>query len=876
MQSTFNVQTGEWTIEWPGRVAQHDVVYLSPPDDPLQGLPIGNGDIGVLAWCEGSRLIMAVNKCDLWDAAPFTRFHNWAADEEDHNSALRHACRIMIDFGQPVFDVFYLADFEARLSLADASLHLQASGPFGSLALRAFVAHDEGVICCEVTNDLLDAPAAQISVERYGSRTFGHWYALVNRDPNIGLGGTAASCTEDGMYLQQQLTEGQFGVGCRVIAQEPVTYTRAHTQTTMAFTQARTFAIIATVTSPQAATPEATARQNLDTAQADGIQALYAAHAQAWKAFWLRSYMSSGDDYLDNLWHLTLYYAAASQRGKYPGRFINGLWNWNRDVQNWTFYFHWNQQELYWPLNAAGHHELVLPYLEYRFASLPHAKEDAEELFHTRGAWVSDVSDFRGYNSLSELDNHTPVAQIALDFWRQYQYTHDATFLRERALPYLVEAATFFESLFELDADGQYHARSGTGYEGWIRLHDAITEIASARALFTAALDAAQECPANPVSADQITRWQQLLSQLTPLPELVPSGCFEPQGSGYRFVRGPYKDHPANVDRVYAAGFGIQEGRWLSSKVAGAIPQQSAPDVYTLLQRLEANNSPYSLIQEDMQGFDGIFPSVEISPIFPAGLIDVSSRGSDAYELAVNTVKLYAPDVMGWDTVPIVMARLGLAQELVETLQRFPSRWQFYCNGFGHYGPRDVMKADGVLRFRTSQVMDAALPAETRAGQKFPMPMWPFRHMGMESMSVLACSMNEALMQSHTGVIYLAPAVTDEQYARFTLHATGGFVVSAEVERGQVKWAYIVSTLGGTCRLANPWAECCVYRNDELLFSSNARSLEIATNAGDRIVCLPAGESLADWQTLPETVTPNTQPKRCPSGIATLGLARMY
>ncbi len=880
MQTAFNPHTGEWMIEWPGRLSRHDVVYLSPPCDPLQGLPIGNGDIGVLAWCEDSRVIMAVNKCDLWDAAPFTRFHNWAAEEEDRSSALRHACRIVIDFGLPVFDTFYLSDFQGRLSLADASLHLQASGPFGSVTLSAFVSHDEGLVCCDVRSHLHDAPPVEVSVERYGSRTFGHWYALVNRDPGIGLGGTKTSVTDEGMYIQQQLTEGAFAVGCRVIASEPVTYTRLHAQkasTRITPQPDGAFSIIASVTSPQNTAPLDIARRTLDAAQSTGIPTLYAAHARAWKAFWLRSYMAYGDDYLDNLWHLTMYYANASQRGKYPGRFINGLWNWNRDVQNWTFYFHWNQQELYWPLNAAGHHDLITPYLDYRFASLPQAKQDATELLGTSGAFVSDVSDFRGYNSLSEIDNHTPVAQVALDFWRQYQYTRDATFLRERALPYLIEAATFFESLFEPGTDGLLHAKSGTGYEGWIRLRDSITELACARALFSAAICAAQECPYEPAAPEQVTRWQEILDHLAPLPAITPTGCFEPQGAGFRFQRGPYKGHPAQIERVFAAGFGIQEGRWLSSKVAGELPApQTQPDVFTLLQRLEANTSPYSQIQEDMQGFDGIFPSVELSPIYPAGLIDVSGMGNELYELAVNTLKLYAPDVMGWDTVPIVMARLGLADELMPTLRRFPSRWQFYCNGFGHYGPRDVMKADGALRFRTSQVMDAALPSEERQKNKFPMPMWPFRHMGMESMSVLACSMNEALLQSHTGVIYLAPAVTGEQDARFTLHATGGFVVSAEVVQGQVRWAQVESRLGGTCRLANPWAECCVYRNGDLIFSTREHIVQMETHAGDRLTCLPPGEPFEQWEVMPETATPNTMPKLCPSGIASLGLPRMF
>ena len=101
MKSAFDPHSGQWQLKWPGRVARHDLVYHTPPGDPMQGLPIGNGDLGVLVWCEGSRVILAVNKCDLWDDAPFERFTNWKADEEEYSTTLRHAGRVIVDFGLP-------------------------------------------------------------------------------------------------------------------------------------------------------------------------------------------------------------------------------------------------------------------------------------------------------------------------------------------------------------------------------------------------------------------------------------------------------------------------------------------------------------------------------------------------------------------------------------------------------------------------------------------------------------------------------------------------------------------------------------------------------------------------------------------------------
>ena len=131
----FDRETGEWRIGWPGRVAKHDLVYLTPPGDPTQGIPLGSGDVGVLCWTEGSKLILALNKSNLWDDAAFGRFENWAPGQEDVSTALRHAGRLVVDFKLPVFDPFYLSDFEARLSLADATLRVRAAGPFGSVSV---------------------------------------------------------------------------------------------------------------------------------------------------------------------------------------------------------------------------------------------------------------------------------------------------------------------------------------------------------------------------------------------------------------------------------------------------------------------------------------------------------------------------------------------------------------------------------------------------------------------------------------------------------------------------------------------------------------------------------------------------------------------
>ena len=54
---------------------------------------------------------------------------------------------------------------------------------------------------------------------------------------------------------------------------------------------------------------------------------------------------------------------------------------------------------------------------------------------------------------------------------------------------------------------------------------------------------------------------------------------------------------------------------------------------------------------------------------------------------------VFEPAETGHDPLPIVFARLGLGSELADTLRNWPEQFQFYPNGWTHWG-LDVMKAE--------------------------------------------------------------------------------------------------------------------------------------------------------------------------------------
>jgi len=215
--SSYSPREGKWHIDWPGRLSQHDVVYLSPPEDASLGLPIGNGDLGALLWTAESKLLLAINKCDTWDDNKPGSFSNWSREEEEAYTTLRHAGRLVIDFGCPVFDLLYQKDFQARIQVASAQASLRAETPFAKAAISSYVSAMDQVLVVRGETGGVEGYPRQIELERWGSRTFGHWYSYVVRDPARGLGGTETTVEKDRIVIHQKLRTLSFVLAAQVV-----------------------------------------------------------------------------------------------------------------------------------------------------------------------------------------------------------------------------------------------------------------------------------------------------------------------------------------------------------------------------------------------------------------------------------------------------------------------------------------------------------------------------------------------------------------------------------------------------------------------------------------------------------------------------------
>lgn len=105
----------------------------------------------------------------------------------------------------------------------------------------------------------------------------------------------------------------------------------------------------------------------------------------------------------------------------------------------------------------------------------------------------------------------------------------------------------------------------------------------------------------------------------------------------------------------------------------------------------------------------------------------------------------------------------------------------------------------------------------------------------LENCSIFANTLNEMVMQSHEGVIRLFPSWDRSRDCRFEkLRADGAFLVSSEIESGEIKRVKLVSEAGQTLKMENPYSLAKI-TVDGKSFTEKDRMITIKTTKGMKI-----------------------------------------
>ena len=771
MYRSVHLENENLAVDIPKYLRRHDVVYHSPAYRACEGLPVGNGCFGGMLYHDSRSIRWMQNHTDAIDFGPEGNFQAWAGESEEINTAPVSCGEISLDDGMPSFEWVYLKDYEARLNLAEGCAQVRSETPFSRWDCRAFAVADPCVSVLEARASSSEPVERTVRLEKWSSPNFFHYYEQIVADHEKNLNNIESGEKEGCVYLRQQLRGTDYILAAKLLGEtHSFKIWNSHCcGFSLPRSKQHCFTLLTTSVVCQGGKASLDeALSNLHRAE-QTYASLFESHRKNWESFWKKSFISlPDDDYLENLYYINLYQLNCCSRGKYPLTFA-GIWNTYRDSRNWGHFYHWNHQQTYWGLNAAGHQELEENYLDYRFRMLENARRDARETFRSSGAFYSDVSNLNGYNALEPdtMRNFTVGPQITMNFYRHYQYTRDQNFLISKACPVMLACADFYCHFLTKEHDGFYRIRGGSScYESYWNNRETVTDRAMIPALLNALLNISDLVG---LDEKRIALYRDILDHLYPVPTLK-TECGE------------------EILEIFADGV-----KWDGETM------QYAEGTYPL----------------------SAFPGSQLAMVYPSGTIGIKDRPGKLFSTAVHTARVifdrdgYQPGPMGCSghtPLPQVAARLGMGEDALKLLHHYICLYQPFPNGLMHF---QNIRGDAQWPAEGfhPRIIQPGEPTqwekihEKDFGTRTAIPSDVFLHCYFESAGNLTAGLEEMLLQSYDGVLRVFPAVPQNYSARFSLWAAGAFQVISEKNLNDIRYICVKSTAGGSCSLQLPWQE---------------------------------------------------------------------
>jgi hypothetical protein len=215
-------------------------------------------------------------------------------------------------------------------------------------------------------------------------------------------------------------------------------------------------------------------------------------------------------------------YAILSSTGELPPT-LQGVWTgtWTPPWQS-DYTQNGNVPSAIASMLMANMPERMEAYLNYIESLVPHFRENARTLYGCRGIMMPSRTSAHGYNThFNEEYIHlfwTPGAAWAAHFFYDYYlYTGNREFLEKRALPFMKEAALFFEDFLYEGSDGKYVFNPSYSPENTPSNSDsqacinATMDIALVKELFTNLIAVCRDLG---IEEKGLRRWKKMLSKM--------------------------------------------------------------------------------------------------------------------------------------------------------------------------------------------------------------------------------------------------------------------------------------------------------------------------------------------------------------------------
>lgn len=521
---------------WPSFLSKHDMVFERAPKKWSQGLPLGNGLLGMMIWGSGDPLKFTLDRTDIWEQRhwdPPKDKYKWSwmksmlaagrAREVDRTlTRPGHSKR-----GRPVLfppppyptrlpvgrmelePVGQVQDVTMRLRLCDATAEILIQTDCGRIRLEAYAHATKPLLIIRMTTQQAESGA--------------QWQIFPFNTPDAGFGQITTTLNAWGYPLPEEGRRGDVDYWSQAIPEGGGEYAVAWCERhdgpntrTLTVSIGHTEDTLGGLDKAIAAVEHGSSLP---------FEPLHLSHRQWWADYYPASFLSIPETRLEGLYWIEMYKLASATRPNHLPLGFQGPFNLDGQMPWLSGDYHWNTdvQVSYYPIYTANRLEFGESLYDMVDRGRPNMRELCRTFFEREGEFIVHGTDHQMrpvYGWAGAQYEFCGGLWAAHLYWLHWRYSQDKTFLGERAFPLLKEVLR--PILDELEADGQgvlhlpwsyspEYAYHDNGYWGPDGTFDLTLIRFGCRSLLEA-------CDVLGIADPEQERWRDTLKRLAPHP----------------------------------------------------------------------------------------------------------------------------------------------------------------------------------------------------------------------------------------------------------------------------------------------------------------------------------------------------------------------
>ena len=542
----------------------------------------------------------------------------------------------------------------------------------------------------------------------------------------------------------------------------------------------------------------AQARALAARAQSDGYAAMHAEHARRWTAFWRKSWVEfPGDPAVERNWYFSLYETASLLR-KAPVPGIDGLWTGHTDAARQGVHAGYchdqNAQIPIFPVFAVNHPELAEPFLDTYLSCLARCVRETRKVYERPGVCLPLITNQLGMALTGGSYRYSLIgsAYVGLIFVWAYRSTGDRRQLRRKIYPFLREVVRFYSAWMLREPDGAYKLDLMISPEIHTLDYNDPATLALLRPCLQLAVEASEMFG---VDARERVQWQDILSHYPAYPTR--------EG---QLVNGDHipLDHYVQVAYLlYPLCLGGDNSPRIRKLVANTLDHTVERDIEVCF---ADDKGRWHL----KRGWALLFATITALRL---------GRTQQGWAGIEDFLRLYLKPNGLFTHNPIVR----VAPEITEANLKNIPKGKKLIPGEGHSPHSEWLMWQAGVAVTQNPLADRLLVA------------------GTEGNGALLMMVNEALLQSHGGMIRVFPGLPVGKPAAFAnLRAEGGVLVSSQTDGHRVTRVVLRPTVPTHVQLANPW----VSTKSSIRLRRNRRTVTLPATARFDLGEVVAGEEI--------------------------------